>query len=199
MDKRIERLIRQVIQEQPALVGSQQAQKLKQPGTMLGYGSRGELVKNLQNRINLCNLGMTIKEDGVFGVQTLIGLMKANKGSSEKIDSNLIPNLCKATPTQVATTPTKPTAQSGALLNLQADGSRNNFGLTITPKQAFVSTDKKSGNRNIYLNTINGSWIYSTNCQLLLKNQLWNLNSKKYETCDDTLKTRLTQQFCKAA
>lgn len=173
MDKNIKNLIRQIILEQAT----------QTQGVVLQYGSRGNEVKQLQAQLNKCNSQFALKEDGVFGLKTLVALLKQNKGQSETINASQIPTLCQA--------PEKPTSQSGTVLNLQSGGSRKMYNLTLLPNQAFVGKDSK-----IYLSMPNGTWRLVTTCKSLEKNQIWNLSTKKYETCDDELKNKLITSFC---
>lgn len=206
MDKRIERLIRQVIQEQMGLAGSLAPKETAKPGVMLGYGSKGEEVKQLQIKIASC--GIPIKETGIFDAETLSGLMKLNKGASDKIDSRMIPNLCKSK-TSKPTQPTSPLQKSKHILDLQPPDERRkynglrNYGLSERPISAFVS-GVKTGGFKIFL-SVGGfgsstkNWKFVTNCQLIAENKLWNQDTEKYEKCEDDLKNKITQQFCKSA
>jgi hypothetical protein len=204
MEKRIETLIRQVIKEQMGLAGALSPKETPKPGVMLGYGSKGEEVKELQRKIASC--GVPIKETGVFDGETLSGLMKLNKGTSDKINSSMIPTLCKSQ-TSKQTEPTSPLQKSKEILDLQPPDVRRkynglrSYGLSERPIAAFVS-GVKTGGFKIFL-SVGGfgsstkNWKYVTNCQLIAENKVWNQETKKYEKCEDDLKNKINQKFCK--
>lgn len=176
MNRDIKNLIRKIIAEQAA----------QSQGVVLQYGSRGNEVKQLQSQLNKCNSQFALKEDGIFGLKTLVALLKQNKGQSETINTTQIPTLCQGQ--------AKPTAQytGYSVVKLQTGRDRNRFNLSTPPNEAFVEKNV------IYLNTFAGlgQWMYSTTCKYLEKNQIWNMTTKKYETCNDELKNKLITSFC---